>query len=246
MGRYTLSVETFKKQKIVIEFDGPKGYTAKVPLSVIDEFTTQASNARELTEILEIKGVKNIKITYVHNREEKTLPIAYDDKHSLNEVVMIDDSNVSQTNKVFLNEMFNFLKLLENKEFYEMIMKSREVTDKQKEYIFKRIKEGDYSDFVTRKIYEYSASYKQFRSILFLAEQFKTRDQKIPFEQSRDYLEPEEIEPAPVVDEDNDEDEYDPDKDGFMSDEEMEAYQNYLKSLPDDNFTKEERETKKH
>ena len=227
MGRYTLTFETFDKQKINIEFKKNNKSASRVPLKTIDDLTTKVNSKEELANLLNLKEISKVKITYIYRQQEKTIPIAYSDKKVLSEVKTIDDNNISLSNTIFIKYMYEFLKLLEKKDFYNKIMSSDSISDKQKEYIYKRIKAGDYSLFCTEKIYEHSSSYRQFRNILFLVAGYK---EMLTLQNEKKV--------------DTDEDDYDPDKDGFMDYDEKIKYQEYLDNLPADSYEYEYLESK--
>lgn len=225
MGRYTLVMDTLDKQRVSINLSESGKTKSKVSLKTIDDLTTQTVSPEELAIKLNVKGkASGFKITYISNKVCLSLPIAYSDKRLLSRVKLQGGSNINVDNAVFRSVMYDFLRKLEskdshNQDFYRFAMESSLLNSKQKEYILRRISSGDYTEFCESKIRAHSSTYRQFRNILFLMEQYDMR-----------------YKPKEEVDLSYEEDDYDPDKEGFFTEEEKKAYQEYLDNLPDENY----------
>ena len=69
MGRYTLVMDTFEKQKIAIGLKEGSKKKTKVSLKTIDDLTTQVPSASELAKRLNIrKNVSEFRVTYISNK----------------------------------------------------------------------------------------------------------------------------------------------------------------------------------
>ena len=230
MGRYTLVMDTYEKQKIAITLKEGSKRKSKVSLKTIDDLTTQTNSVEELAQKLNIKrGVSNFRITYISNKMCLSLPVAYSDKKVLSRVRIQNGSNINVNNSVFRSIMYEFLSRLDSrderyKDFYRFAMESKLLNAKQKEYISRRIASGDYTSFCEEEIQKLSSPYRQFRNILFLMEEYDMIYQN------------HEITSAKEEKEDEDIYEDDPDKEGFFSEEEKRAYQEYMDNLPDENY----------
>lgn len=230
MGRYTLVMDTFEKQKIAISLKEGSKKKTKVSLKTIDDLTTQVPSASELAKSLNIrKNVSEFRVTYISNKMCLSLPVAYSDKKVLSRVKLQKGSNINVNNSVFQSIMYEFLSRLDSREekykdFYRFAMESNLLNLKQKEYISRRIASGDYTSFCEQEIHKLSSPYRQFRNILFLMEEYDMI-----------YQNPVKEEVAEEID-DIDKDYDDPDKEGFFSEEEKKAYQEYMDNLPDENY----------
>ena len=158
-----------------------------------------------------------------------SLPVAYSDKKVLSRVKLQKGSSININNSVFQSVMYEFLSRLDSREekykdFYRFAMESNLLNLKQKEYISRRIANGDYTSFCEQEIHKLSSPYRQFRNILFLMEEYDMI-----------YQNPEKEEVEEEID-DIDKDYDDPDKEGFFSEEEKKAYQEYMDNLPEENY----------
>ena len=219
MGRYTLSMLTYDNQTINLRFNQQGKFESKVSLRTIDSLTTHFKDKESLIARLKQNYIiEDINITYLANRMMKSTYVAYEDKKDLVKLDMIDNSNIDINNSVFNGYMYDFLHMLEDREFFLFAINSDLLTYKQKEYLELRIINGNYDKFYEDKIKSYSSSYLQFRNLLFLMEHYKIKKQlpevQIQSEEEIEY--------------------YDPDEDNLYSEDEKRQYQEYMDSLPDE------------
>lgn len=220
MGRYTLTMQTYGNQSIKMPFNENGRKATKVSLWTIDKLTTDSKNEEDfLNSIGKCQKVNDVTITYLNNRELKSVPVAYQDKKALTEVTLNKENKINIDNNVFKKNIYMFLQKLEDRNFFEFSMNSSLLTDKQKEYITIRIEYGNYKKFYEDKIITHSSSYRQFRNILFLIEEYELMKMNKCLEKEST-TEPE--------------DEHDPDLDHIYSEEEKQEFQAYLDNLPDE------------
>src|SRR5574344_921221 len=128
MGRYTLEIN---KQPI-------EGFT-KVKLDEIDKFTIDSECVYDVLEKLKlnnIKGIKNLKITYQMNRMTKQLDVALDRESDLRYIKIQPNGELDYSNRVFKRYADSFCKKIrDDKQFYEVVMSSKSITEKLKQYI---------------------------------------------------------------------------------------------------------------
>lgn len=210
MGKYTLNINGQPIEKFT-----------KVSLNKIDEFTTSYDSISDILEALDrknIKGVKNLKISYRVCKMQEELNVALDDKRDLKYVNDGKTAKIDYTNRVFLRYANKFCeKIRKDKEFYKFVMKSNLLNLKIKQYI--KLDHNNSNIFYENKIIEHLASYLQFRNVLFLLEEYEWVKIGKQIEEQKSKKTNEGNNPL--------------DGENFTK-EELEDYQTYMDNLPDD------------
>lgn len=213
MGRYTLNINGEPIERFT-----------NVSLNEIDRFTTSYDSISDILEALDrkdIKGVKNLKISYFVDKMQKQLDVSLDDKEDLKNINDQPSGKIDYTNRVFLRHTNNFCEKIRNdKEFYKFVMKSNLLNLKIKQYI--ELDCHNNNVFYDNKIKEYLGSYLQFRNVLFLLEEYEwIKIGKDIYDQKSEEVSDKEN--NPLLEE------------GFTK-EELKKYQTYMDNLPDDDY----------
>lgn len=210
MGRYTLNING----------EPIKTFT-EVSLNKIDKFTTSYNSISDILEALDrknIKGVKNLKISYRVYKTEKQLNVALNDKEDLQYVSEELTGKIDYNNRVFSRYANEFCeKIRKDKDFYIFVMKSNLLNLKIKQYI--ELDHHKSNVFYENKIKEYLGSYLQFRNVLFLLEEYVWVKIGKDIENQKKQQNKEQATPL--------------DGENFTK-EEIEEYQKYIDNLPDD------------
>ena len=218
VGRYSLEVMKEKRTGgydiITVPFNINGKEVTKLPLKDIDDYTTQFPDLKTLNEKLGYKGINTIIITYMFRGSKNSLDIAYDSKRMLHNLDMVSDSSININNSYYQMMMNRFISYLDDDYFVDRALKTLRLSPKQKELIFEYGVNRNHMDSIAYEIKRESSGYKQFRDILFLIEYYEKRmATQAAIEEERKAREIDEYD-----------DDYEPDKEAFISVEERARY----------------------
>ena len=209
MGRYTLILDGNPVEK----------YT-KVNLREIDLYTINFNTTKELIDDLNRKGITDLaelKITYKAYSKEKRLSVALDSKNVLKQVKCLSEGKLDYSDSTFKKYTRKFCEqLLRDKDFFKLCLRSNLLNSKIKDYIELMVYEKNV--FYENKLIEHLGNYLQFRNVIFILSEYEGYKQALQSKQEK-IEEPEENK-------------------GYLYDEnftqeEIEAYQDYMDNLPD-------------
>lgn len=173
MNKYSLIAKTENKElEIIIKSDLCK--SPKQNLRNIDLYTTNFNNENELIEDIKNKNPEIKEINDLYIKEYKfPIMIAYKDKEILSELEVNGNDKVNQDDQKFKSILYNYLKMLEDKEFFEYIINNNMIKEEEKEFAKDRIIGGDYSNHLLYRISSSLSSYSDLRELLFIMNKYE-------------------------------------------------------------------------
>lgn len=172
MDKYSLIIEGSTYFRKEIQFNVLEKKTSKTNLQNIDQFTTNFSDITELKEYLisKMTDIKSIDNIYIKDSKGKRREIAFKDKNMLSNLDIVENK-IDTSNQFFKKFLFDFLKNLENTEFYDYA--SKNINNPLSFAIDKRIILGDYSLQTTNDIIYLLEDYNVFRDTLSMYNTYK-------------------------------------------------------------------------
>lgn len=171
MNKYSLIVVSEGKEiEIVIKNDKVK--STKLNLRCIDLYTTKFNCREDLLYDIQTRFPDIINIDSIYIKlDNKYEPIAFNDKEVLCNVEC-NYNQVNQDDQNFKSIIYNFLNMLEDKEFYKFLLKSKFINELEKEFIKERIEGGDYSNHLLYQIISSFSCYEDLRNLMFTMDKF--------------------------------------------------------------------------
>lgn len=171
MNKYSLIVVSEGKEiEIVIKNDKVK--STKLNLRCIDLYTTKFNCREDLLYDIQTRFPDIINIDSIYIKlDNKYEPIAFNDKEVLCNVEC-NYNQVNQDDQNFKSIIYNFLNMLEDKEFYKFLLKSKFINELEKDFIKERIEGGDYSNHLLYQIISSFSCYEDLRNLMFTMDKF--------------------------------------------------------------------------
>ena len=171
MNKYSLIVVSEGKEiEIVIKNDKVK--STKLNLRCIDLYTTKFNCREDLLYDIQTRFPDIINIDSIYIKlDNKYEPIAFNDKEVLCNVEC-NYNKVNQDDQNFKSIIYNFLNMLEDKEFYKFLLKSKFINELEKDFIKERIEGGDYSNHLLYQIISSFSCYEDLRNLMFTMDKF--------------------------------------------------------------------------